>query len=77
MESRHLRFHLPIVIVVFTMAASITAIRPVSRLTLGFVRNARYDKLIEAFGGTGHHVTDTASSRSGDRFTESGHAGAH
>jgi len=22
------------------------------------MKNARYDKLIEAFGGTGHHVTD-------------------
>ena len=27
----------------------------------GFVQNARYDKLIEAFGGTGYHVTDTPS----------------
>jgi oxalyl-CoA decarboxylase len=25
----------------------------------GFVPNARYDKLIEAFGGVGYHVTDT------------------
>jgi oxalyl-CoA decarboxylase len=25
------------------------------------IRNARYDKLIEAFGGTGHHVTDPIS----------------
>ncbi|WP_428541901.1 oxalyl-CoA decarboxylase [Rhodopila sp.] len=25
----------------------------------GFVPNARYDKLIEAFGGAGYHVTDT------------------
>ena len=24
-----------------------------------FVKDSRYDKLIEAFGGTGHHVTDT------------------
>jgi oxalyl-CoA decarboxylase len=24
-----------------------------------FVKDTRYDKLIEAFGGTGHHVTDT------------------
>ena len=27
----------------------------------GFIPNARYDKLIEAFGGAGYHVTDTAS----------------
>ncbi len=27
----------------------------------GFVRNARYDKLIEAFGGAGYHCTDTES----------------
>src|SRR5271166_2417964 len=27
----------------------------------GFVQNARYEKLIEAFGGTGYHVTDTPS----------------
>lgn len=26
-----------------------------------FVKNARYDKLIEAFGGTGYHVTDQQS----------------
>jgi oxalyl-CoA decarboxylase len=27
----------------------------------GFVQNARYDRLIEAFGGAGYHVTDTPS----------------
>ena len=27
----------------------------------GFVRDARYDKLIEAFGGVGYHVTNTES----------------
>ena len=27
----------------------------------GLIRNARYDKLIEAFGGVGYHVTDTPS----------------
>ncbi len=27
----------------------------------GFVRDARYDKLIEAFGGVGYHVTNTKS----------------
>jgi oxalyl-CoA decarboxylase len=26
-----------------------------------FVHNARYDKIIEAFGGAGYHVTDTPS----------------
>ena len=27
----------------------------------GLIRNARYDKIIEAFGGAGYHVTDTPS----------------
>jgi len=27
----------------------------------GLIKNARYDKIIEAFGGTGYHVTDTPS----------------
>jgi len=27
----------------------------------GFVQNARYDKMIEAFGGVGYHVIDTAN----------------
>jgi oxalyl-CoA decarboxylase len=27
----------------------------------GLMQNARYDKMIEAFGGTGYHVTDTSS----------------
>src|SRR5579883_3440639 len=27
----------------------------------GFIRNARYDRIIEAFGGAGYHVTDTPS----------------
>ncbi len=27
----------------------------------GFVQGSRYDKMIEAFGGTGYHVTDTPS----------------
>jgi len=27
----------------------------------GLIPNARYDKIIEAFGGTGYHVTDTTS----------------
>lgn len=27
----------------------------------GLIRNARYDKIIEAFGGAGYHVTDTSS----------------
>ena len=27
----------------------------------GFLRDARYDKIIEAFGGAGYHVSDTAS----------------
>jgi oxalyl-CoA decarboxylase len=27
----------------------------------GLIRNARYDKIVEAFGGAGYHVTDTPS----------------
>jgi oxalyl-CoA decarboxylase len=56
------RFHLPIVIVVFNNGGIYHGDPPgVPPSPMGFVRNARYDKLIEAFGGTGHHVTDTAS----------------
>ena len=56
------RFHLPIVIVVFNNGGIYHGDPPGGPPSpMGFVRNARYDKLIEAFGGTGHHVTDTAS----------------
>ena len=34
----------------------------------GRIRNARYNKIIEAIGGAGYHVTDTPSlSKSADR----------
>ena len=56
------RFNLPIVIVVFNNGGIYRGDPPgVPPSPMGFVRNARYDKLIEAFGGTGHHATDTAS----------------
>jgi oxalyl-CoA decarboxylase len=56
------RFNLPIVIVVFNNGGIYHGDPPgVPPSPMGFIRNARYDKLIEAFGGTGHHVTDTAS----------------
>ena len=29
--------------------------------TTGLLRDARYEKIIEAFGGAGYHVTDTPS----------------
>ncbi|HVJ52470.1 MAG TPA: oxalyl-CoA decarboxylase [Aliidongia sp.] len=54
------RYQLPVVILVFNNGgiyhgdAIGTAPSPT-----GFVPNARYDRLIEAFGGTGYHATDT------------------
>jgi oxalyl-CoA decarboxylase len=54
------RYQLPIVTLVFNNNgiyrgdASGSAPSPT-----GFVQNARYEKLIEAFGGAGYHVTDT------------------
>jgi oxalyl-CoA decarboxylase len=56
------RYQLPIVTLVFNNNgiyrgdAADSAPSPT-----GFVQNARYDKLIEAFGGAGYHVTDTPS----------------
>lgn len=56
------RYHLPVVIVVFNNGGIYQGDKigtPPS--PTGFVPNARYDKLMEAFGGTGHHVDDTLS----------------
>jgi len=56
------RFQLPILIVVFNNGGIYHGDPPdVLPSPMGFVKNARYDKLIEAFGGCGYHVTDTAS----------------
>jgi oxalyl-CoA decarboxylase len=54
------RYRLPIVIVVFNNGGIYHGDRAggVPSPT-GFVQNARYDKLIEAFGGIGYHVTET------------------
>ncbi len=55
------RYHLPVVILVFNNGGIYqgdkvgTAPSPT-----GFVPNARYDVLIEAFGGRGYHVEDAA-----------------
>jgi oxalyl-CoA decarboxylase len=56
------RYRLPIVILVFNNGGIYHGdkIGGVPSPT-GFIPNARYDKLIEAFGGTGYHVTDKAS----------------
>ncbi len=56
------RYHLPVIIVVFNNGGIYQGDKigtPPS--PTGFVPNARYDKLMEAFGGTGHHVDDTLS----------------
>jgi oxalyl-CoA decarboxylase len=55
------RFNLPITIVVFNNGGIYHGDAPgIPPSPTGFERHARYDKLIEAFGGAGHHVTDTA-----------------
>jgi oxalyl-CoA decarboxylase len=60
------RYALPIVIVIFNNGGVYRGDdvnrgegKDPSPMTL--MKTARYDKLIEAFGGTGHHVTDTQS----------------
>jgi oxalyl-CoA decarboxylase len=56
------RYKLPIVILVFNNGGIYhgDAIGSAPSPT-GFIPNARYDRLIEAFGGTGYHVEDTPS----------------
>ncbi len=45
-----------------TITASTAATRPDSAYSpTGLLRDARYEKIIEAFGGAGYHVTDTPS----------------
>ncbi|MGH7091258.1 MAG: thiamine pyrophosphate-dependent enzyme, partial [Stellaceae bacterium] len=56
------RYRLPIVTVVFNnngIYRGDAAGSPCS--PTGLLANARYDKLIEAFGGAGYHATDTPS----------------
>jgi oxalyl-CoA decarboxylase len=57
------RYSLPIVIVIFNNGGiyrgdDVNRSGGVDPAPMVFVKAARYDKLIEAFGGTGHHVTD-------------------
>ncbi|MEJ0051241.1 MAG: oxalyl-CoA decarboxylase [Methylovirgula sp.] len=55
------RYHLPVVILVLNNGGIYHGDKAGSLPSpTGFIANARYDKLIEAFGGTGYHVTDTA-----------------
>jgi oxalyl-CoA decarboxylase len=56
------RYQLPVVIVVFNNGGIYQGDKIGSAPSpTGFVPNARYDKLIEAFGGNGYHVDDTRS----------------
>jgi oxalyl-CoA decarboxylase len=56
------RYKLPVVIVVFNNGGIYQGDKIGSAPSpTGFVPNARYDKLIEAFGGTGYHVDDARS----------------
>jgi oxalyl-CoA decarboxylase len=56
------RYNLPVVILVFNNGGIYRGDEIDSAPSpTGFIANARYDKLIEAFGGTGYHVTDTPS----------------
>jgi oxalyl-CoA decarboxylase len=54
------RYQLPVVTLVFNNNGIYRGDESGSApSSTGFVQNARYDKLIEAFGGVGYHVTDT------------------
>ena len=56
------RYKLPIVTLVFNNNGIYRGDQPGTPPSpTGFVADARYDKLIEAFGGVGYHVDDTAS----------------
>jgi oxalyl-CoA decarboxylase len=60
------RYHLPIVIVVFNNGGiyrgdDVNRSGSADPSPTALMREARYDKLIEAFDGTGHHVTDPRS----------------
>jgi oxalyl-CoA decarboxylase len=56
------RYKLPIVILVFNNNGIYRGDRPgtTSPSPTGLIPNARYDKLIEAFGGVGYHAEDTS-----------------
>jgi oxalyl-CoA decarboxylase len=56
------RYNLPIVTLVFNNSGIYRGDTPGTPPSpTGFVPNARYDKVIEAFGGVGYHAEDTAS----------------
>jgi len=56
------RYKLPVVILVFNNGGIYRGDEIDSAPSpTGFIANARYEKLIEAFGGTGYHVADTPS----------------
>jgi oxalyl-CoA decarboxylase len=56
------RYKLPVVTLVFNNNGIYRGDPPgTAPSPTGFVQNARYDKMIEAFGGVGYHVTDTPS----------------
>ena len=60
------RYHLPIVVVVFNNGGiyrgdDVNRSGGADPSPTVLMKNARYDKLIEAFDGTGHHVTDPRS----------------
>jgi oxalyl-CoA decarboxylase len=56
------RYNLPIVILVFNNNGIYRGDKPGTTppSPTGFIPNARYDKLIDAFGGVGYHAEDTS-----------------
>src|SRR5215831_4923123 len=56
------RYELPVTTVIFNNNGVYRGDAPGTAYTpTGLLRDARYEKIIEAFGGTGYHVTDTPS----------------
>lgn len=56
------RYKLPVVTVIFNNNGIYRGdVGGAAPSPTGFLADARYDKIIEAFGGAGYHVTDTAS----------------
>jgi oxalyl-CoA decarboxylase len=56
------RYELPVTTVIFNNNGVYRGDAPGSAYSpTGLLRDARYEKIMEAFGGTGYHVTDTPS----------------
>jgi oxalyl-CoA decarboxylase len=56
------RYELPVVTIIFNNNGVYRGDAPGSAYSpTGLLRDARYEKIIEAFGGAGYHVTDTPS----------------